>query len=87
MNVNIIGTVGKIEDGILVLIDIEYDGILYECSYWYNDTTSLITTPDSLDFITDLKSHSDYNKIKEYLLKTLEPYDIAINKVDALDIN
>lgn len=87
MNVNIIGTIGKVEDGILVLIDIEYNENIYECSYWYNQKISLLTTPDTLDGIIDIKTLEDYPKIKEYLLNTLEPYEVAISKTEELDVD
>ena len=87
MNVYITDILGKVEDGVLVILDIEYGEKLYECSYWYTNTKFILTTSDELDKIVNFKETEEYSNVIEYLKKTLEPYNNIIHTIKDYDID
>lgn len=62
---------GLLMEGVSVLISVIYDGIVYECIYWYNHNTNLIILDDDLELlIGPIQELPEYNNIISYLKET-----------------
>lgn len=88
MGVDIIDYLGKIDDGIFVLISIEYDNHYYDGTFFYTENNYVITINDDfLDYlkIDDLESWEEYHKLSELIFKKLVPYDEMISTIDDFD--
>lgn len=81
---NILDYLGKYEDGILVLLTIEYNNSYYDATYFYNKEHLLLTVSDDLDTLleNDITSYPEYPDLIRSLIKATIPYDEIINRLD-----
>ena len=84
--VSVIDYLGKLENGILVLISLMYQNKYYEATFFYTDKDILLTIPDNLEeVIGDIKNHSEYPNLLRDVLKKVVPYLEMINRIDEVD--
>jgi hypothetical protein len=85
-NISILEYLGKLENGILVMISIVYDGVYYEGTFFYNDSDILLTFPDDLESIVgDITTHKEYVPILKDLLNRVVPYNEMFDRLDNVD--
>lgn len=88
-NADILDYLGKFEDGVLVLITIQYEDVFYDATYFYNKEHLLLTISDDLEakLGIDIKSDPDYPDLIRLLLKKTIPYNEIINRLDEYSPN
>jgi len=85
-NISILEYLGKLENGILVMISIIYDDVYYEGTFFYNDSDILLTFPDDLESIVgDITKHKEYVSILKDLLNRVVPYNEMFDRLDNVD--
>lgn len=89
MSISVLEYLGKIADGLLVLLSVIYEGEYYEATVFYNNTTFIITADEELEakLQTKIENLTDYQKIKEDLKLKLVPFDQIVNRIDKLDVS
>jgi hypothetical protein len=83
-NANVLDYLGRYEDGVLVLVSIECNGVYYDGTYFYNDTHLLLTPCDELDNYlgSDITTDLGYPDLIRLLMKKTVPYAEIINRLD-----
>ena len=85
-NISINEYLGKVEDGILILIGIVYNERYYEGTFFYNDKDIILTISNELEEIVgNIKEHDEYITILKTILRKIVPYDEMINNIDPVD--
>ena len=81
--VSVIDYLGKVENGILVLLYILYNNIHYEATFYYTDKDILLTVSDELEIILGHKitENSNYINLLKDILSKIEPYSVKINQL------
>jgi hypothetical protein len=85
--INIIDYLGKHENGVIVLINIEYEEIFYEASFYYTDSLIALTVDESLEkkIGCDIEDWENYNRLVSDILNKIVPYEEIINIVNDFD--
>lgn len=79
---------GKVENGILVLLAITYSGNYYESTFFYNEKDLILTISTDLEeIIGDITKHPQYPKLIQDILKLVVPYSEMIDKIDPVDFS
>jgi hypothetical protein len=89
LNVSIIKYLGKVEDGIIVLVNISApsDDISFDATFYYTDTKMILTISEELEEILgDIKILPEYPQILRLCLRKVVPYNELINSIDPLDV-
>lgn len=76
---------GKLNDGILVLLSVKYNSKIYECSYWYTEDLDVITFDEDLRrIIGEFEKLTDKNKksIISFLRENTSDYNELIKELD-----
>ena len=78
---------GKIENGILVLISIVYNDVYYEATYFYTIDQLVLTVPENLEDEIGHKITEDeeYPNLIKNLIKKIIPHKEMYNKIDEVD--
>ena len=85
-NITINEYLGKVEDGVLILLGIVYDKKYYEGTFFYNDKDIILTISNELEeLVGDIKEHEEYVSILKIILKKIVPYQEMINSIDPVD--
>ena len=89
MKFNILEYLGKIKDGVLVLITLEYDNKYYDSTFYYNKEMITITINDDLIVALgcDIEEYQSYDKLCLDILKEVIPYDEIITRLDDIEID
>lgn len=87
--ISILEYLGKIEDGILVLISIVYKGEYYESTYFYTNEHIVLTVPEELENELGHKIIEDeeYPNIIKTIIKKVVPYHEMYKRIDPVDFN
>lgn len=86
MEVSVIEYLGKVEDGILVLLSIIYENKYYEATFFYNEKDILLTINAELeDSVGDIKNHPQYQDLLRDIMKKVVPFSEMIDKIDSVD--
>ncbi len=86
---DILDYLGKIDDGIIVLLSLSYDGVYYEGTLYYKDKLVALTPDEVLEekLGSVIEDWEGYNDLMLEILKKVVPYDEMITRVDDIDMN
>lgn len=83
---SILEYLGKIENGILVLIGITYQNQYWEATFFYNESDIILTISEEFEeVIGDITKHPNYSTLIKDILKRIVPYNEMINSIDNID--
>ncbi|NBO23111.1 hypothetical protein EBU94_07235 [bacterium] len=84
---SIIEYLGKLGDGILVLVGLIYEGAYYESTFYYDSENIVLTIPEELEeIIGDITEYPNYKEILASIIKKIVPYDEMFDRLDPLDL-
>lgn len=85
--VSILEYLGKLGQGIMVLISVVYEDEYYECTYFYTAEQLVLTAPEELEAAIGHKITEDkeYPEIIKFLIKKVVPYSEMYNRIDDID--
>jgi hypothetical protein len=85
--VSILEYLGRIKDGILVLLNIMYEGESYEATYYYTRYHDILTISSELEnkIGCSIEEHEDYLKLMNTVEIKTAPYDEIIDKISDFD--
>jgi hypothetical protein len=88
MNFDIIEYLGKFEDGVLVLISLNYENEYYDATFFYKeDFVTLTINEDLEELIGEVEKHPLYNNLVIEIMKQVVPYKEMINRLDEIDFS
>jgi hypothetical protein len=86
--ISILEYLGKVEDGILVLLSVTYQKQYYEATFFYNHQDILLTISEELEsLIGDIKQHKLYPDILRDILKKIVPFQEINERLDKVDFS
>lgn len=85
---DIIDYLGKVNDGIIVLISLSYEGEYYEATFFYQEHLIALTPDEKLEekLGSVIEEWEGYNDLVLSIIKKLVPYDEMIKRIDDLDL-
>ena len=79
---------GKLENGVLVILSIIYKKRYFEGTFFYTDQDMVFTISEELqELIGDIKKHPNYIDMIKKILKMVVPYNEIYNQLDPADFN
>lgn len=86
---DILDYLGKVNDGIIVLISLSYEGEYYESTLYYKDRLVALTPDNLLEDKLEcvIEDWEGYNELMMDILKKIVPYEEMINRVDDIDMS
>lgn len=88
MNFDIIEYLGKFEDGVLVLISLNYENEYYDAAFFYKeDFVTLTINEDLEELIGEIEKYPLYNNLVIEIMKQVVPYKEMINRLDEIDFS
>jgi len=88
MTFDIIEYLGKFEDGVLVLISLNYEDNYYDTTFYYKDNFVTLTIDDDLEqIIGQVELWSGYNNLVLDIMKKVIPYDEILGRLDEIDFS
>lgn len=86
ISVSILEYLGKVEDGVLVLIGVVHNKIYYEATFFYTEKDMILTISEELEAVVgDIKKHPEYTSILTELIKKVVPYAQMIDSIDPVN--
>jgi len=86
IDVDILEYLGKLENGVLVLVGLLYQKKYYESSFFYTEKEMVLTIPDDLEvLIGDIKQYPEYPDILLRILRKIVPYKDIYGTLDDVD--
>ncbi len=86
ISVSILEYLGKVEDGVLVLIGVVHNKIYYEATFFYTDKDIIFTISEELEtVIGEIKKHPEYTLILKDLIRMVVPYEQMIDSIDPVN--
>lgn len=89
INFDIIEYIGKIDDGIFVLLTLSYQNQFYETIFYYKEAIVAITPDKKLEkqLGCDIEDWEGYSNLMLKIIERIVPYDEMINIVNDFDQN
>jgi hypothetical protein len=89
MKFDIIEYLGKIEDGVLVILSVNYEDEYYESTFYYRNQFVTLTVDEKLEEILgcDIEKWKGYNKFVLEIVERVVPYNEIINTLDEIDLD
>ena len=88
MKFDIIEYFGKIDNGVLVIISLNYNGVHYDSTFYYKKNFVAITIDEKLEeLIGVIEEWDGYNELILSIMSKVIPYDEIINRLDVLDVS
>lgn len=88
MTFDIIEYLGKFEDGVLVLISLNYEDNYYDTTFYYKDNFVTLTIDDDLEEILgQIELWSGYNNLVLDIMKKVIPADEILGRLDEIDFS
>jgi hypothetical protein len=88
MTFDIIEYLGKFEDGVLVLISLNYEDNYYDTTFYYKDNFVTLTIDDDLEqIIGQVELWSGYNNLVLDIMKKVIPGDEILGRLDEIDFS
>ena len=89
IKVDILDYLGKIDDGIIVLLSLSYDGEYYEGTFYYKENLIALTPDEKLEekLESTIEDWEGYNDLVLDIIKKLVPYEEMIKRIDDLDLS
>lgn len=77
---------GKVEDGVLVLLSVMHQRNYYEATFFYDDKNIILTISDELESVVgDIKKHPEYMDCLRDILRKAVPYDEMFERIDPVN--
>jgi len=85
-SVSILDYLGKLNNGVLVLLSIMYKEKYFESTFFYTKTDILLTLSEQLEAEIgyNIEEHPDYINLLREILKKISPYDEVYNQLKVL---
>jgi len=88
MTFDIIEYLGKFEDGVLVLISLNYEDEYYDATFFYKENFVTLTIDEKLEeIIGEIEEWFGYNNLVLELMNKVVPYDEMITRLDPVDVS
>jgi len=86
--VSIINYLGKVKEGIVVLISLTYDkDVTFDATFYYTEDKMILTVPEEIEeAVGDFKELPQYPNILRSILRKVVPYNEMIDRIDPLDV-
>ncbi len=86
---DIIEYLGKIENGVLVILTLNYENEFYESTFYYKNQFVTLTVDEKLEEILscEIEKWDGYNKLVLEIVERVVPYDEIINTLDEIDLD
>lgn len=87
--ISVLDYLGRIDNGVIVLVSIVYKDKYYEGMYYYDNKNKVLTVEDNLEKEINCKinDHYSYKDLINTLTKSVIPYDEIISRIDELDLS
>lgn len=87
MTFDIIEYLGKFEDGVLVLISLNYEDEYYDATFFYKEDFVTLTIDEKLEeIIGEVEEWFGYENLVLELMKKIVPYEEIITRLDQVDV-
>jgi hypothetical protein len=89
IDVSVIKYLGKVDNGIIVLIAITIpsEDISFDATFFYTDTKMILTVSEEVEeIIGDIKETPEYPQILKLCLRKVIPHNELIDSIDPLDV-
>lgn len=85
---DILDYLGKVDDGIIVLLSLSCDGDYYEGTFYYKENLIALTPDEKLEekLESPIEDWEGYNDLVIEIIKKLVPYEEMITRIDDLDL-
>jgi hypothetical protein len=89
MKFDIIEYLGKLEDGVLIIISLNYNDEFYDGTFYYKNQFVTLTVDETLEEILGctIEKWSGYNKLVLEIVERIVPYNEIINTLDEIDLD
>ena len=88
MTFDIIEYLGKFEDGVLVLISLNYEDNYYDTTFYYKENFVTLTIDEDLEqVIGQIEFWPGYNNLVLDIMKKVIPYNEIITRLDEIDFS
>ena len=88
MKFDIVEYLGKIEDGILVIISLNYEDEYYDSTFYYKNQFVTLTIDEKLEeIIGSIEKWEGYNKLVLDIVERVVPYDEMVNRLDEINLD
>lgn len=85
---SILEYLGKVEDGVLVLLGVTYNKKYYESTFFYDDKNIILTISDELESqVGDIKTHPEYFECLRDILRKVVPYSEMYDRIDPVNFS
>lgn len=86
---SILEYLGKLENGVMVLMSIVYNDEYYEATYFYTDSQIVLTVEEKLeqDLGYKITEDEEYPKLISNIIKKVVPYKEIYNRMDDMDFS
>ena len=79
---------GKVEDGVLVLLSVIHEKKYYEATFFYDDKNIILTISDDLENVVgDIKKHPQYFDCLRDILRKVVPFNEMFDRIDPVDFS
>lgn len=87
--VSILEYLGKLENGIMVLLSVVYNEKYYEATYFYTDEQLVLTVSEELenDLEHKITEDDEYKSLISSIIKKVVPYNEMYNRLDEIDFS
>lgn len=88
-DISILEYLGKIENGILVLLSFVYNDKYYESTYFYTNDKIVLTISEDLesDLGHKIQEDPDYPEVIKKIIKKVVPHNEMIKRIDEIDFS
>lgn len=88
MKFDILEYLGKFEDGVLVLISLNYNDNYYDSTFFYKSNFVTLTIDEKLeDIIGEVEEWEGYDILIVDIMNKVVPYDEIISRLDLVDVS
>jgi hypothetical protein len=86
--VSVLEYLGRLDNGILVLLSIVYNQNYYEATYFYTEEQLILTVQEDLenDLGHKISKDEEYPNLIKDIIKKLVPYNEIFNRLDFVDL-
>ena len=83
---SVVEYLGKLENGVLVIIGINYKKGYFEGTFFYTDKDMVFTISDDLKSVVgEIKDHPQYLEFIRKILRLVVPYNEIYNSIDQVN--
>ena len=89
MEFDILEYLGKVEDGVLVLLSFNIDNEFYDSTFYYKEGYVTLTISEQMEEHIGyvIEEHPEYSSIILSIMEKVVPYDEIIGRLDELDLS